>query len=533
MLPGKRYTFDDLVAIGKRRKWLVAMPLLLACLATVVALRFLPNKYRSETLILVVPQRVPESYVKATVTTRIDDRLQSISQQILSRTRLERIIADFDLYRHERQTGIMEDVVERMRADIRVQLVKGDAFKVTYVAGDPQVAFKVTERLASLFIEENLRDREGLAEATNQFIETQLEDARRRLVEQEQQLEQYRLRYAGQLPSELQSNLQIVQNTQLQIQALVDSTNRDHDRRLLLERAILAAENSPDEGRTSVSATDARDTAVQSAPSALSTQLDAARRTLRDMEARLTPKHPDLVSYRRFVAEIEAKVNVENAERAAAANDTAKAAAAARTSAARAAATAARRIDDLKSEMAALDLQIATKERQRQELESHASSYASRVAAVPVRESELTSLTRDYETLRRVYQDLLTKREESKVAANLERRQIGEQFKVLDPARAPEKPFSPNRPLMLGIGLCAGLAIGLALIAWLEYRDTSMRNEDDVAATVALPVMAAVPMMTTPADRRRLLLRTMLLSCVAATLMIVTGVLALKVSHLF
>jgi hypothetical protein len=104
---------------------------------------------------------------------------------------------------------------------------------------------------------------------------------------------------------------------------------------------------------------------------------------------------------------------------------------------------------------------------------------------------------------------------------------------VLDPARAPEKPFSPNRPLILGIGLCAGLAIGLGLIVWLEYRDTSMRNEDDVAATVALPVMAAVPMMTTRADRRRLLLRTMLLSCVAGTLVIVTGVLALKASLLF
>src|SRR5262249_12793809 len=147
--------------------------------------RVLPDRYRAETLILIVPQRVPESYVRSTVTSRIEDRLQSIGQEILSRTRLEKIIQDFNLYAAERRAGIMQDGVEQMRKDISDDVVKGDAFRIAYVGGEPRTVMQVTDRLASLFIEENLKDRELLAEGTNEFLETQLEDARHRLIEQE------------------------------------------------------------------------------------------------------------------------------------------------------------------------------------------------------------------------------------------------------------------------------------------------------------------------------------------------------------
>ena len=167
-----------------------------------------------------MPQRIPESYVESTITSRIEDRLQSISQQILSRTRLERIINEFNLYARARRTGDMENVVERMRRDINVETVKGDAFRVWYISGDQPATAKVTNRLASLFIEENLRDREVLAEGTNQFLESQLECARHRLAEREKKVEEYRRRYSGELPSQVESNLQMIQNTQLQVQTI-------------------------------------------------------------------------------------------------------------------------------------------------------------------------------------------------------------------------------------------------------------------------------------------------------------------------
>src|SRR5262245_56327033 len=163
MLPGQTLTPEELLLIVRRRIWWIVMPLAFVSAITALIASQLPNRYRSETLILVVPQRVPETYVRATVTVRIEDRLQSIAQQILSRTRLERIIQDFDLYAAERKTGVMEDVVESMRDDITVQVVKGEAFRVAYVGDNPRTVMRVTDRLASLFIEENLHDREVLA----------------------------------------------------------------------------------------------------------------------------------------------------------------------------------------------------------------------------------------------------------------------------------------------------------------------------------------------------------------------------------
>src|SRR5712691_5558730 len=150
VIPGKRYGPHDLLAIARRRKWLILVPAVALSIAVAIWSRTLPDQFRSDTLILVVPQRVPESYVKSTVTAKIEDRLQSITQQILSRTRLERIIQDFSLYAEKRKTGIMEDVVERMRRDIDVQIVKGDAFRVSFIADDARTSMKVTERLASL-----------------------------------------------------------------------------------------------------------------------------------------------------------------------------------------------------------------------------------------------------------------------------------------------------------------------------------------------------------------------------------------------
>src|SRR5688572_16992097 len=200
--------------------------------------RTLPDQYRSETTILIVPQRVPESYVRATVTSRIEDRLPSLRQQILSRDRLERTIVDFDLYPEERTTVPMEALVGRMRDAINVNLARGDAFSVSYVSTDPRAAMLVAERLASQFIEENVREREVLAEGTNEFLETQLVEARGRLEDHEQKLAEYRRRYSGELPSQLDSNLQILNSLNLQAQGVANDIERDRDRRLVLERSI-------------------------------------------------------------------------------------------------------------------------------------------------------------------------------------------------------------------------------------------------------------------------------------------------------
>src|SRR5437773_551748 len=238
MIPGKTYTPDDFLHIAWRRKALILIPFVLASLVTYAVVKRLPNLYLSKTLILVVPQRVPDSYVHSTVSAPIEDRLRSISEQILRRSRLEKIVQDFNLYVKERQRLTMEDVVDRMRRDIGVETVKGDSFTVSYTSGDAHVAMSVTQRLASMFIEESLRDRVVLAEGTNQFLESQLGDARQRLVEHEKKLAAYRERYEGELPTQLQSNLQIEHSAETQLQSLIESINRDRDRKLLQERLL-------------------------------------------------------------------------------------------------------------------------------------------------------------------------------------------------------------------------------------------------------------------------------------------------------
>jgi uncharacterized protein involved in exopolysaccharide biosynthesis len=220
VLPGKTYTPEDILHILWHRKWLLIVPLVVASVSTFVVVRRLPVTYRSQALIQVIPQRIPEHYVQPTVTTRIEDRLGGIRQVILSRSRREAVIREFDLYADERRTHVMEDVVERMRTtDIEVKVERGDAFRVSYVARDPRTAKRVTERLTTLFIDENLREREAQANQTNQFLETQLDEAKRRLVEHEKKLEAYQRPHSGELPTQIEANLQAIQNAQMLFQA--------------------------------------------------------------------------------------------------------------------------------------------------------------------------------------------------------------------------------------------------------------------------------------------------------------------------
>jgi polysaccharide chain length determinant protein (PEP-CTERM system associated) len=512
VLPGKKYQFDDFVRIGKRHKWLIVIPFVVLSVATLIGSQYLPNRYRSQTLILVVPQRVPENYVKATVTTRIEDRLQSIRQQILSRTRLERTIEEFDLYASERKNGIMEDIVERMRWDIDVDVVKGDAFRIAFTSDSPHTAQKVTERLASLFIDENLKDREVMAVGTNQFLEGQLTEARQRLIEFEKRLETYRLQHAGELPSQMQSNLQALQSIQVQIQSLVETNNQDRERKIFLERVLADIESTP------VQAPAAPSGGTPEEPTGtVAQQLEMARKGLAAMELRLKPTHPDIRRIKRVIADLEVKAD-EEALRVPVGGP----ALASRPTNPQEAARVAR-IRDYRAEVDALTRGISAREAEEKRLRGMSVAYQARVDVVPARESELAELTRDYDTMTKVYQDLLAKKQDSQVAANLERRQIGEQFKVLDVARLPERPFSPNRFVINAGGMMAGLVVGIGLVFLLEFKDRSLRSVSDVSLLVSLPVLATVPVMLTVDDKRRGRRRRVIGFASAAVLVMVTA----------
>jgi polysaccharide chain length determinant protein (PEP-CTERM system associated) len=519
MIPGKKYKPEDILQIAWRHRWLLVLPLLVTGIGATMYAYSLPARWMSTALIQVVPQRVPESYVRSTITARIEDRLESIRQLILSRTRLEALVQEFNLYPEQRAAGLMQDVVDHMRnVDIRTEIVKGDVFQVSYVSGNPRLAMRVTERLAGLFIEENLRDRAALAVSSSRFLEGQLGQVRQRLEETEKKLAAYRRNYAGQLPDQVDSNLSAVASSQMQLQQIVQALAQARDRRLLVQRQMADVMQSPsDSSGPSAPVSAGGDPGNVSTSGSAADQLESARRQVAQMELRLKPEHPDMIRARRALTELERKAEQESLQQPL--SPTAPAQTVNPADAAR-----RLRMRGLQSELESLDRQIAGYQSEESRVRGLAGQYQARVEAAPMRETELIALTRDYQTISQQYSQLLAKNEDAKMAADLEQRQSGEQFRLLEPARVPERPFSPNRPRLIFMGVALGVAFGCALVLLLEYRDRSLRTDEDVMLALALPVLAVIPRMTNRRERSALRRRNYVIAAAGAMMVACIGV---------
>jgi polysaccharide chain length determinant protein (PEP-CTERM system associated) len=396
----------------------------------------------------------------------------------------------------------MEDIVEQMRDEVDIVPIRGDAFTVSFTSEDPRTAFRVTERLATLFIDESLKDREVLAQGTNQFLESTLEEARRALIDNEKKREEYRRKFDGQLPDQTSANLQALNNANMQLQILFDSQNRDRDRQAALERTLEDLQNA--------------DTFMPPPPPPVAapgtkTAADELRQLQEELsiaKLRLTPDHPDITRLQQRVGVAQERADEEAAATAVSPNG-------------RNPAEVLRenRIRDLKLQRESIEKALKENEARQAKLRDQMAVYQKRLEGAPTRESELVDLMRDYGVLQANYTSTLEKYQDSRIAANLERRQIGEQFKTIEPARLPQRPFSPNRPYYYAIGVLAGIAAGLGLAGLLEYFDRTMRSEDDVRVALSLPVLAAIPLVVNPAAERRR--RLIALSASAAVLLVV------------
>jgi polysaccharide chain length determinant protein (PEP-CTERM system associated) len=513
MLPGQQLTVESFLKLLRRHRWSLIVPAFLGVVGGLLVSRSQPSLYRSDAVIQVVPQRVPETYVSATVTERVEDRLRALAQQVLSRTQLEKVIMDFELFPKERQRMPLEDVILKMAERVRIEpLVIGqasrrdaqsEAFRVLFDYEDPVVAQKVVEQLASYFVTTNKADRGRQADQTSSFLEAQLTDARGRLEVQEQKLKTFRERNSGRLPTQVQTNMQAVQNTQMALQAVVESLARDRDRKLVFERLYADATADPAGGQTPSGLPGAGELAGATPRQ----RLDAARVLLGQLETRLSPKHPDIVRAKRLIADLEKQVAAEELTQ-----PLSPEAEEGGTPATPEAARRRAQLRAMRAEIESIDRQIVFKEREEKRLRGLMAEYQSRLESVPGIESEWLALTRDYETLQETYRQLLAKSENSKMAASLETREIGEQFRILDPPRVPLKPHSPKRPLINLAGTAAGLGIGVLLLGLAYVRDTTMRSEADVRGAIDLPVLALLPFVSTEADVRRASRRKRLVS---------------------
>jgi polysaccharide chain length determinant protein (PEP-CTERM system associated) len=504
VIPGKQYTPELVLATAWRRKWLILIPTVLIGTVASAVTYTIPDQYQSATTILVTPPRVPENYVKSTVTMRVEDRLRSINAQVRSRTRLEQVIEEFDLYADRRQTDIMQDIVDDMSGSINVDFVESDVFRVSFTAGDPRTAMNVANKLATFFIDDSLRDRSQMAEGTSRFLESELVEAERKLRETEQQLAEYRRRHDGELPTQIDANMQGISNARMEMQSLRSTLEQAREKELALTRQV----NGLSEALANAPAPAPVEPDTQS-PRSAAAQLQIARTALQNMLLKMRPDHPDVRRAEDLVADLERKAELEAAQ-------------VPLTPQANPVDRRVKELEDAQVELGrvrrAIDAYIA----QQRDLDARIGQYQRRLEAAPARESELVDLLRNYSTLSTAYEQLYAKRLDSQVSANLEHQQIGETFKVLDPARLPEKPSSPDRPRQYALGILMAIAIGLTCAGTAEYLDRGLHSEDDVRLALALPVVATIPVINPkqmPKKSRRLLARfasAVVLTAVAA-----------------
>ena len=530
MLPGKQYSPMDYAAMAWRRRWVIVVSLLLGAYGGLVVSSRMPAMYQSEMLIQVVPQRVPDAYVKSTVTMKTVDRLSALYEQITSRTELERLITELNLYPGEREALPMQDVVERMRLQVNVAPSRAganqdaDSFYVRFSYTDPETAKQVTERLGGLFIDVNARDRDSLAQATNSFLQTQLEESKQHLEETEERLKRFRERNAGRLPTQAQYNLQALQAAQMRAQALVENLARDRDQKLTLEGMYASAQaevvmqpppqtqpQPPQQPAQSQQPTPALDGNTAQ-------QLGTARQMLVALEFRLTPDHPDVIRTKNLIAKLDTQLadEVKAAEAARAAESGAttepRRPAPAPVGVTPQEAARRERLEQQRAQIESLERQILFREEEERRVRSSIDDLQRRIEQTPGVESEWIGLSRDYDTQQNAYKDLLIKSEAAKLAANLEQRKIGEQFRILDPARTPFRPVGVDRLEINAVGAAIGLALGLMLTALLELRDQTFRSSADVVEVLRLPVIALVPQVISTVDRQRRRVRRLMVS---------------------
>lgn len=492
MLRHRDLSFDDYLAVLQRRRWAIIIPAVLGPLVGYLITLFLTPTYTSQSLILIEQPKVPETFVKSVVTSDLFERLATMQEQILSRTRLQPLIERYDLYKSERRRS-MEDAVEEMRKSILVtpvefasdiaakrkpgppgtQAVPG--FSITFTAESGQLAQQVCQDLTSMFLAENLRQREERAQGTTDFISNQLAEAKRKLEEQDAKLAEFKRRNIGELPDDQQANLQVLTAVNNQLTTITDSLNRAQQDKVfnesLLDQELAAWQSS----------------VKTSAPSqTLQDELSKMEDYLVTLETRYTGDHPDVIKLKNDIAKLQKTI----AEQGAADKDKAD-----KTKAAKAAQPGLEppQIQKLRAQIALDEQFIRVRTRELDRVQQQMNTYQSRLQLSPVVEEQFKNLTRDYETALKFYNKLLADKDQSEMSTDLERRQEGEQFRVLDSPNTPKKPSFPDPLIFAGGGLGAGLALGLGIVLVVELRDKSIRDERDIEFYLQLPTLALVP----------------------------------------
>lgn len=474
-------TLSDLVkSVWRRPLWLI-VPVVLGLVAAWGALQVLTPIYRASTLVMVEKQKVPADYVKATVTMGMEERLSTIEQQITNRTNLERIVQEMDLYPELRRQEPMEKVVRVARDNLTVAKKGDSVFTIFFKDPDPVKAANTANRVAELFIQENLKLRENQAQGTSTFLEAELQETKQRLEAQEARIADFKRLYMGQLPEQRDTNLSAVGQLQDKLEINMEALDKAETRKIILQRQI--AELS----QLSQPVIQQQLPPISSGPRA-PTRLEQLQAQLAELRSRYTERHPDVV---RLTAEIEQVRKMESQVEVSEASPMPSAPPP----------PVPVRIDPmLKAQLEGVDMEIRGLQAERARILSDIGSFQVRLENVPRVEQELLSLTRDYDNLQRSYENLLTKRIDAHLAENLEKSRQSEQFTILEKAIPPADPYSPNKLLLLAIGLAGGGLLGLIAAILRDQTDATFAEGEALQkAFPGVPVLATIPQLSVEA----------------------------------
>ncbi|MCE2949434.1 MAG: Wzz/FepE/Etk N-terminal domain-containing protein [bacterium] len=541
----------------RRQRWLVAAVFVVVLALALMIAVFWPPTYRSSATILIEEQQIPAELVRSTITSFADQRIQVISQRALTRANLAALVERYRLYPRLRAYQTTDEIVDRFRAAISIETVTAEmargngratiAFKVAFEYEDPEAAQRVVGDLTTLYLDENVKQRQRSTAETSTFL---LEESRRyaeRVNEIEQQIEVFKTRHAGRLPEQVEINAQMVERTQSEIDRLSRELTALADRRSFIEAQMANfADAAPAVGPESTNNPAERLRAARTQLAVISSiysenhpdqvrlrreiegleklvdrsaggtggeglrQLDEARVALARASERYSPDHPDVRELRRRVAALERTAEASGSAGSGSARGAAAGVGTGASSATAGAAPAKGRpegprspaLSNMQAQLDSLASQVRAAESEREDLRRRLADYERRLTVAPAVEREYVTLTRDHTNALAKYRELQSKLTEAEIAQELERDRKAERFSLIEPALLPEAPIKPNRAVIVLMGLIVATGAGLGLGLLREMLDPTVKSVYDAELASAVPILAAIPVLRSAAQVR-------------------------------
>ncbi len=544
-------SLNQVKGIIRRQRGVFITLFILTWIAAIATALLLPAIYRAESTILIEEQQIPQEFAQTTITSYVEERLQVITQQIMSRPRLQEIIDRFKLYPEMQKRHTKEEIIGRLRDNISLQTISADivdrrtgrpstatiAFSLSYQGKSPDIVTKVTNRLTSLYLEENLRQREERVTNIATFLNQERIELAQHINKLEEKITIFKQKHGRELPEFNSVNLQAVNRLTRDLEQNRMQLRSLKERKLYLEGQIISidpVQNSnllrSDEGRPllppaeklkalriqlttlkarysdkhpdikkaerEIAEIESQNPSLTKAITALTEkqeQLERLTRQSDELQARLGDKHPDRIQIEKEIAVLNQEINnlskttqnqnsISKPEPQNISNPA---------------------YINLQIQIQSTTMEIAATEAEYQQTGKKLAEYQARLENAPLVERDYTRMIRELDRAQLRYTDVSHKLTEAQVAQQMEESQQGERFKIIDPAQTPEKPFKPNRIAIALIGFVLALGLATGVSALRENLDTSVKSITELTHLTGVPVLSVTPIMENLKERRK------------------------------